>query len=118
MLVSGGLVSYAAASRDGRLVVLIDQSLSLRHQKLALLRALTDDEYEAYELTLPVAEQHRRQLATAQWRDLSRRRAMLTYVKSMSDEEYAATVPETEVARRRSRRLVTVPEQSGNQVAV
>ena len=92
---------------------LSSDATEVRRQKLALLRALTDAEYQAYELTLPVTEQHRRHLATLQWRHLPRRGAMLAYVKSMGDEEYAATVPAVEVARRRARQVVT--QQSDRQ---
>lgn len=118
MLVSGCLVSYAGARRGNHIVVVIDLDLSPRRQKLALLRALTDGEYEAYELTLPAVERHRRHLATGQWRGLPRRQAMLAYVRALTDDEYEATIPAAEMARRQARRVVTVPRQPRDQVAV
>lgn len=109
-----------AAGRDGdRLAVAIDAALPARQLKQAFLLAVTDGEYDAYEATLPIAEQHRRIEATWQWRHLPRRQAMLTHLNRFTDGEYdvyEAALPKAELDRRmRARaagllRLVALPQ--------
>lgn len=111
-------IGWASGRRDNRVAVAINADLPARRVKLAFLLAVTDDEYEAFERMLPVAEQHRRVDVTWQWRHLSRRRAMIAHVHRFTDaeyDEYEATLPVQERERRAAvraagvLRMVTLP---------
>jgi len=46
-------VRAVAARRPGRLIVVVDANLTPREQKIAALKLMTDDEYQAWNLTFP-----------------------------------------------------------------
>ena len=110
-----------AAGRRGRdVIIVIDAGLSDYATKQAILTAFTDEEYEAYEASLPIAEKQRRLELTWEWRNLSRRRAMLAHLARYDEETYPAYVaalPEAEVVRRRNaRECGRFPAQSPDEV--
>lgn len=97
-------IGWACGRRTDRLVIAVDdRPRSWLLVKRAILESLTDDEYVAYEATLPPSEQHRRVSLTWEWRHLSRRCAMLKHLEGHTDESYAAyeaSLPVNEMARR------------------
>jgi len=52
-------VPWAAAKRGGHLVIAVDETLSPRRRKIAVLSAMTDAEYDSYQAAQSPAEQQR-----------------------------------------------------------
>jgi hypothetical protein len=97
-------IGWAAGRRGDQLVIAVpDQPETWLRVKRALLEAMTDDEYVAYESVLPVAEQGRRVAVSWEWRHLSRRSAMLRHLDRFDEASYAvyaAGLPTQEFERR------------------